>query len=93
MALMVRLTLIIALYERGVLREFEIDGAPGDQVFRAAATLPITRDDFGEAVLQSELKKKSTEEAAKIKAEWLAEGYDADQPKIDKKFLAAVREA
>ena len=88
-----RANLIDALLERGVLKEFEAGGELPDCVFRAAAMMPINKDDLGEAMLQLHLTKMLPEEAAKINAEWLAEGYDADHPKIDDKFLAAIREA
>ena len=53
----------------------------------------MNKDDVGEAMLLVHLQTMSAAEVEKIKAEWLAEGYDADHPKIDPKFLAAVRQA
>lgn len=88
-----RANLISALLERGVLCAFQQGNDLAEIVFRAAATIPMTLEDLGEATLQLHLRTMPSEEAAKVKAQLLAEGYDFDQPTIDGKFLAAVRDA
>ncbi len=89
-----RSNLLEGLFERGVLREFEQDGELSDSVYKAAATMPMNFEDLGGVMLPVFLRKKvSPEQAAEVKAQWLAEGFDADQPEIDKKFRNAVRKA
>ncbi len=92
-ALSMRANLLSGLFERGVLREFEEDGELSDSVFQVAATMAINIEDLGGVMLPLFLKKIAPKEAAEVKARWLAEGFDAEQPTIDKKFLEAVRKA
>lgn len=91
-AALMRAQLVMAIWKRGILSEFETDGEPSDKVFRAAATFPMNKEDLGEAYLLAHLTTMPSEEAAKVKTQWLAEGYDAGHPKIDSNFLATVRE-
>ncbi|MGZ4813920.1 MAG: hypothetical protein ACXVZV_00825 [Terriglobales bacterium] len=92
-SLMVRSLLLMALQERGVLKQFEVNGELSDTVVRVVAAIPMNKDDLGEALMRVELVNKSPEELPALKAKWLADGFDMDQAKVDEKFLAAVREA
>ena len=88
-----RENLVRALYDRGVLREFEQDGELLDSVFQTAATMPMSIEDLGEATMVKLVGKMPPEEAKEAKAKWLSVGFDVNHPKIDEKFLAAVRKA
>jgi hypothetical protein len=93
MALMMRANLVEELRQRGVLREFEIEGELSNAVFEAAATIAVNKEDLGESFILSGLRTKSPEEVTKIKSEWLAEGYDPEHPRLDAKILAAIQVA
>jgi hypothetical protein len=92
-AMMLRYSLLNALLERGVLREFVKDEELADAVFQAAATMPMDREDLAEAMILQRILDLPAEQAAQWRASLQSEGADLSHPKIDDKFLAAVREA
>jgi len=88
-----RVDLLRALSERGVLRDFERDGELSESSFQAAATMPMNIADIGEGTVLMRLCKMPPEEAAKEKAQWLAAGFDTNRATIDGKFIEAVGKA
>jgi hypothetical protein len=87
MSFMMRASILQSLLDRQVLRDFDMEEERANSVFQAAATIPLNKDDLGEALMQQRLSEQTAEEAAKVKAAWRAEGYDPDRPLIDLKFL------
>jgi len=85
-----RLSLLTTLFRRGVLRDFESNGEPSEAAFRAAANMPLNKNDHDEALLVSALMDSSPDITAAIGAKCLAEGHDPEHPQIDKKFLSAI---
>ena len=88
----VRLMLLRDLFERGILDDYLTDGEISDEIFRATATLPCDWEDCCEARMQLHLKQSSEETISKTKETFMAHGYNLDEPKIDSKFLAWVRD-
>ena len=87
----VRLMLLNAMMERGVLSRYVTGGKPSAELFAAAATMPCTKEDLAEAMIQRTLKAASPEAAAQSKIEMQAGGYDPEHPMIDSKFLEWVK--
>jgi len=93
MAIGVRFWLLEALFDRGVLDEFVHDGELSQEVFHAAAAIPINNEELAEARILRHLNGLPAEEAARAMEQMRAEGFNETLLKIDAKFLAAVRAA
>lgn len=87
-----RLSLMSALVGRGVLNDYMHGGDLDEKVFRAAATIPCSKGDVAEAMVQLKLAQSPAEIVAKAKEEMRGEGYDADKPNIDGNFLDWLRD-
>lgn len=86
----IRLMLLNAMVERGVLSTYVNAGKPVPELFLAAATMPCTKEDLAEAMIQRTLLAATPEAAAQSKHEMQVGGYDPDHPMIDGKFLEWV---
>jgi hypothetical protein len=84
--------LLVSLVERGVLRDYFDGEKLRPEVFRAAATIPCDKNDLSEALASHHLPEMSAEEAAKLREQMQAEGFDLEHPKVDEKFLAWMRD-
>lgn len=75
------------LLERGILATYVHGGEPHEIVFRAAATIPLTKEDIVDITIPKILAKAAPEVATKALAHMRAQGYDPEKPNIDAKFL------
>ncbi len=91
-AIGMRMMLLDSLVRRGVLREFEEDEGLRAEVFRAAATLPLSGEDISEALALKRLPEMPADEADKLLAQMQAAGHDPEHPRIDEKFLSWIAE-
>ena len=91
MALTLRLSLLSSLSHRGVLHEYLLEGKLNEVAFQSAATIPLDKEELGEALLLFQLAQSPEEAAARAKDQLRAEGYDPEKPAIDSKFLAWLR--
>jgi len=92
-AITTRHWLLAALVDRGVLKDYQNGDELDEQVFRAAATMPCTIDDLGEAMMPLKLAGRPAEVVSHVKKDCLAHGFDLDNPKVDAKFLAWMRDS
>lgn len=86
-----RYQLISALVERGVLNDHLHGEELDEQAFRAAATMPYTKDDLAQATMQTMLMQLPAETVVQVREEMHAQGYDIDKPSVDGKFLDWLR--
>jgi hypothetical protein len=87
-----RHNMLAALVGRGVLKDYMDGDQLNEKVFTAAATIPCNKEDLAEAMVQLKLSLSSAEIVAAAKEEMRAAGYDADEPKVDGKFLDWLRD-
>ncbi|MCI0355448.1 MAG: hypothetical protein L0099_10490 [Acidobacteria bacterium] len=92
-AITTRHWLLSALVDRGVLKDYQNVGQLDERVFRAAATVSFNKEDLAEAMIALKLAGSPAEVVAQVKKDFLAHGYDLDHPRIDRKFLAWMRES
>ena len=92
-ALGLRFAMLESFVERNVVREYVDGDQVRAQVFRAIASFPCDKEEFGEAVLQLQLKKLPPEQSAQLRSSLMAEGYNPEEPKVDAKFLEWIRSA
>jgi hypothetical protein len=90
LCLMLRRHLLSSLVARGVLREHVVDDNLNDDVFRAAASMPLNKDELGEALTLLHLAQSPEDVRSKARLQLKAEGYDPDSPNIDSKFLRCI---
>jgi len=90
-ALTIRLALLQSLFERNVLRDYLDGDELTDEVFQAAASIPCDKEEIGEAIVPVAMKQRPELECSELKREVIAHGYDPEQPKIDSRFLAWMR--
>lgn len=83
--------LLTTLIGRGVLRDYVQDEESMDKAMAAAATIPCNKSDVAEAAMLFHLTQKPPEAARKAKEELKREGFDADNPTIDGKFIQWMR--
>jgi hypothetical protein len=93
MAVQWRHTVLSDLLERAVLADYLRDSEPDDRVFAAAATMPCTKDDLGQAMLPQVLAQMPSEEAVKMREEMKASGFDPAKPNIDSKFIRWLQDS
>jgi hypothetical protein len=91
-ALTLRPILLAALIKRGVLDAYIENGEPRDEVFRAAATIPLAKDDFAVAIVLAHVADADPQAAAHFKKEAREHGYDPEHPTIDAKFLECMKQ-
>jgi hypothetical protein len=85
--LTVRSWFMSALLKRPMLSPYLENGEPSDEVFRAVASMPLSKDDIGEAMLLGHLRDQNPHVIEEFKKEAHENGYDPDHPLIDGKFL------
>jgi hypothetical protein len=90
LSLVLRGRLLSSLEARDVLREHVVDENLNDDVFRAAATMPLDKEDLAEAMILLHLAQSPEDVRSKTKQQLKAEGYDPDSPNIDSKFLRCI---
>ncbi len=93
LALTVRYLLLDTVAQQGVLDEYLHDESKRHKLFAAAATIKCDKNDFGEAMIQKQLRESSPEAVDKLKENLKLEGYDPDHPAIYAKFLAWLQES
>ncbi len=84
--------LLITLFGRGVLPQYQNGDDLDERVFRAAATVPFNYEEWAEAMMALKIPEYPPEAVAKVKQDFRDHGYDLDHPKIDAKFLAWMRD-
>ena len=92
-ALAVRCLLLEEVALQGVLDEYLHDESKRHKLFAAAATIKCDKNDFGEAVIQKQLRESAPEAVEKLKEDLKLEGQDPDHPAIYAKFLAWLQES
>lgn len=85
--------LLTTLIGRGVLRDYVQDEESMDKAMAAAATIPCNKSDVAEAAMLFYLTQKPPEVARKAKEGMKREGFDADNPRIDGKFIQWMRDS
>jgi hypothetical protein len=86
---MFRCQLLSSLVKRGVLREYAADDL-NDSVFRAAAAMPLDKDELSEALTLLHLLQSPEDVRSTTIQSLRSEGYDPENPRIDSKFLCFV---
>ncbi len=89
---MMRHGLLDALVDRGILEDYMNDPASRKKVFAAAAAVPCTKGDLGEAMAEMLLRDMPPEMVEKAREEFAKAGYDPNHLKIADKFLAWMRD-
>ena len=87
----IRSHLLQSLLQRGVLRQYADGSELDERVFRAAASFPLSEEDYGEASVLLHLKNLPPEKSALLRSSLMAEGYNPEEPKVDSKFLEWIR--
>ena len=89
----IRHSLLVTLVDRGVLRDYQNGDTLDERVFCAAATVPFKKEDLAEAMIALKLAGSPAEVVTQVKKDFLAHGYDLDNPKVDAKFLDWMRDS
>lgn len=90
-ALMMRIILVNALSERGLLTEYLTDEALKKKLFVAAASISFDKNDLGEALAHRVLREAAADIADKTRAEMIEGGLDPDFPRIAKRLIGYLR--
>lgn len=87
-----RLGMLCNLVARGVLKDYQEGEELDERVYRAAATVSFTYEEWGESMMAERLPQYHADVVANVKQQFRDHGYDLDHPRIDTKFLAWLRE-
>lgn len=87
---MMRSAILCGLEERGLLQEYLAQAELKKKLFEVIASVPLSLDDFGEAVVERVLREGPAEEIAKLRQELAAKGLDPDRPRIISRLASQI---
>lgn len=90
-ALMMRIILLNALSERGLLGEYLADEVLRSKLLAAAASISFDKDDLAEALEHRVLREAPPDIAEQTRADMIEAGLDPDFPRIAKRLLGCLR--
>ena len=90
LGLTMRVAILSGLEERGLLRRYLAKGELRKKLFASIATMALTIEDFGEAVVERLLRESAPEEVAKLRQQMAAQGLDVDRPRVMARLDAEI---
>lgn len=73
-----------------MLQEYLAQAELKKKLFEVIASVPLSLDDFGEAVVERVLREGPPEEIAKLRQELAAKGSDPDRPRIISRLASQI---
>ena len=90
-ALLIRITLLNALSECGVLNDYLSENTLKRKLMTAVASVPFTKNDLAEALSQRIFREATPEVAEKARREMIEAGLDPDFPGIARRLTDSLR--